>query len=706
MTPLARFFWPCLLWWPVALIASSSSNDNNKRIQPYELWEPAEIKETLLKWAEHYSDFVQVTTAQEAYGLGTAGDQDDCPYDDAVPGCLNYILVLQDFEKNPKLLPQVLWSGEVHGNEQVGPTAVMEAANLLLWATACESHPRQNTTAEWARAAACRSELREFGVDDTHRRWLARLLATRRIVVVPTANAVGYYRAERVEEGIDPNRDFPYDVTDPAACMQTIAGRTLNEVFREHMFQLSLTFHGGMRVVGYEWGAPTWDGYASPDDVAQEGIGAAYSRFGGGFSGTPAYPFGNMNQMVYAVNGGMEDWAYAASWDPKRVVPCEPKTHGGYPKEKTIYDNSTLRAFNMLVETSNRKRPKSHLGTSENVLDVAGGTGNGHVSRNIRLALLAAELVEPYLTITKVHGLPLRDDIVPLSTDEDCQTTRAFQAPPSTVVVEWSVGGALTIDDTQLWYAEWKDIPASLLDCESQPPSVSQLEALMHVATSLSATNGTTVFAGADEAPVFSAQLDLSTFALHDRIAVIAVAKVDQDWKQQPNDVAPKIPPQSHIVNARTNPDWYHETEGSIIRGRLQWFSLPLTLQIVHRNDMVAPIQERFPLEAETAEYANQPTRKNDPLDVPTTANAGSPGISFLSVVGILSVVGLLIFVVRRAHSQSRAAHRSRLREFIQDESAVSPGLRGKQPETAENGYSDHVDDDEIGEVEMGRYAD
>jgi len=36
-------------------------------------------------------------------------------------------------------LPEVLWSGALDGNERVGPTAVMEAASLLLKAASCEA---------------------------------------------------------------------------------------------------------------------------------------------------------------------------------------------------------------------------------------------------------------------------------------------------------------------------------------------------------------------------------------------------------------------------------------------------------------------------------------------------------------------------------------------------------------------------------------
>jgi hypothetical protein len=297
--------------------SGNESSMEQTEVRAYELWKPEEIRETVYKWAEHYPKLITVTTAQEAYGLSTAGNSEDCPFETENPGCLNYILTLQDLEAHPpgsdsaKRLPEVLWSGELHGNERVGPTAVLEAVDLLLEATACEALPRvalkpgtgktepnDSDDGAWQNelelAHSCRQDLVQKGVDDAHRRWLARLLTTRRIVVVPTANALGYYRNMREENGIDPNRDFPYDLTSPDSCMQTIAGRTLNEVFRQHLFQLSLTFHGGMEVVGYEWGAPTWEDPSrlSPDDTAESQIAKAYSKYAGGSARINPYVYG------------------------------------------------------------------------------------------------------------------------------------------------------------------------------------------------------------------------------------------------------------------------------------------------------------------------------------------------------------------------------------------------------------------------------
>jgi Zinc carboxypeptidase len=271
------------------------------------LWSSLEIHSTILKWGEQYPSFLVVQTSQEAFGLPSAGKTNDCPFDGSNVGCLNYFGVIQDYVVNPigstgsNQLPTVLLSGALHGNERVGPTAVMETASLLLAAAACESTSSQ----------ACRKDLTRQGIIPKQRRWLARLVRSRRIILVPTANALGYYRNMREEGDIDPNRDFPFD-QDPTYCMRSIAARTLNELFLKYIIQLSLTYHAGIDMIGYEWGAfPYENNDVSPDDVAQSELATGFSKFAGGWVGQRNYPIGTMNDLLYPVNGGMEDWAYA-----------------------------------------------------------------------------------------------------------------------------------------------------------------------------------------------------------------------------------------------------------------------------------------------------------------------------------------------------------------------------------------------------------
>lgn len=717
-------------------------------VQQYELWEAEEISSRIQKWASHYPDLLRVTTSQEAYGLPRAGGADDCPFDKGGDGCLNYILTLQDFVKHPEgsatsnQLPEVLWSGEVHGNERVGPTAVLEAAQLLMEAASCIAHPRvalrDNPSAwklELTKARSCREEMKHRGLDESHIQWLARLVSTRRIVIIPTANALGYFRKVREEGNVDPNRDFPYDLTDPTLCMQSVAARTLNEVYREHLFQLALTFHGGMEAIGYEWGAPTWKSKKSPDDLAQQEIADAYSRYAGGWFGTRNYQYGPMNDLVYPVRGGMEDWAYAGSWDTDRVIACRPTTFGGYPEAKTVYDNSTLRVFNMLVETSNDKTPlKDQLGTSLDVLN-SDTTGNGHVSRNIRLALLSADLVQPYVTLQRVNDLRLSDDVVSLSREDghSCQGTRTvtISSERPTVTLEWTVGGALQTHETQVFYAKWSDLPLEKLDCVNTP-NIQDVESLMIEGTMTSVTSGTNHFADA-KATTFKSTIDVQNFHAHDKIVVIVMATADQNWHtQDPKDaVGPEnSPPQSHIANARINADWYFAKEnGKVVQGRREWFSQPLTIEIGEfaTNGMGA----HGSLVVETFELSNR-LGETTGGGFPTGGvrpNAGvSPGtIQPRSLFRKVAAVGMLVFAAIAVayggrlylRNKMRSSRRTQIRNYIQDESAPSPGLRdtARVNGASKSGYvrsafRDDLDLEEEdprreqrSEVELGQYT-
>lgn len=733
---MLHYYYICLLyigvsWSHQSLIRSSRQNtllrqpfkrqldETPSNVQYYALWSPEEIGNRARRWAEHYTDLITVTTAQEKYGLPAAGTESDCPFEADQPGCRNYILTIQDYTTHPEgsdssaRLPEVFWSGEVHGDEQVGPTTVLETAQLLMDATMCVAHPRlaiqqtgdaQQWKNEMEIARSCRRDFSARGIDEDHLKWMARLVATRRIVIVPTANALGYYRKEREEDGIDPNRDFPFDLKGSRKCMQSIAARTLNEVFQQHLFQLSLTFHGGMEAIGYEWGAPSYsDPYISPDDLAQKDIASAYSRYGGGWKTSQPYSYGPMNQDVYPVRGGFEDWAYAGSWDTAHVEPCQPNTFGGYNTTKTTYDNATLRVFNMLVETSRVKIP-SDLGTSWDLMSNQ-QKDNGHVARNIRLALLSAELVEPYVSLTAVNELLLSDDIVPLvaPNERSCPAQQRVAVPSNakTATIKWKVGGALTVDNTQVWYAAWNEIPSGLLDCVNQPDS-SEVEQYMNGGVPLSTMSGTTLFSSAG-ATLFSASIDLSAYKPHDKLAIVVSAKVDQSWARTPTSYSPVgVPPQSHMANVRTNESWYFEKDEKIIQGRLYWFSSPLTIEIGDYEDNIGRQGDRIVDTVELSNRFGEPTGQGFQGGV-RPSNSGSTGSSnvssrFASVLFVL-VLGAVILFTARAYLryQMRQSRRLQVREFIEDESAPSPGLRHKSPRS----YQDDVN----GDLELGEYT-
>ena len=682
------------------------------KIERFNILTSEQIEGQLSQWALDYPHLTRLTTSQDEYKLPRAGGPHDCPFVEG-DGCPNSILTVQDFVAHPEgsdssnRLPEVFWSGEVHGNERVGPTSVMKAVDLLLRATSCLALPRLSVRqqqpwtweAELEQARKCRQDFEDFGIAEQDLWWLGRLVSTRRIVVVPTANSLGYFRSSREEAGIDPNRDFPYDYLQSSEnpefntqCMQTIAGRTLNEVFREHMFQLSLTFHGGMEAIGYEWGAPTYNKLnISPDDIVQNQVAAAYSRFGGSWSGKRPYEYGPMNTLVYPVRGGMEDWAYAGSWDPARVIPCKPNTYTEYDVDRTKYNNATLRVLNMLVETSDHKIPNQHeLGSSADLLKGFSTVGNGHVSRNIRLALLSAELVEPWLAIREVNELHLSDDIIPLMnrTGRSCQRFKLVSVPGHSrrVVIEWSVGGSLHINESKLWYARWSDVPN--LDCMNQPHL--NIEELLKEGTSMSSTSGKTKFATTSSARMahFSASMDVTGFAPNEKIVVMASAQVDQDWGTQPDPYEPTgLRPQSHLANVRTNSNWYHKSGDKIIKGRLDWFSSPVTIELRELDDSVETIEVSVRLPLESSVLAPWNERSSKLISVLTT--------------GLLVLVFLLLVWRFGIRNPIRGGHRRRMLRWFVD----GRDHRRSYIQTYQTEYQDEpsVTQEQSG-VEMERY--
>jgi hypothetical protein len=76
----------------------------------------------------------------------------------------------------------------------------------------------------------------------------------------------------------------------------------------------------------------------------------------------PLATVGRINTLIYPVEGGMEDWLYAAGWDKGPLRKCAGDTE---PASATAVssDAAENRAVVFLVETSDRKRPlESTLG--------------------------------------------------------------------------------------------------------------------------------------------------------------------------------------------------------------------------------------------------------------------------------------------------------------------------------------------------------
>ena len=503
--------------------------------------------DSLQSLARQFPHLASAWTTQQRYGLPSAGK---CGNSIITPGrpCEVWVLEithLASLERNPQR-PDVLISGALHGDERVGPLVTLETAKWLLG----------------------RYE---------HDAWARRLVHTRRLLLVPAANAVGFHQHRREELMRDPNRDFPFE-QEPRSCMLTVAGRSINELFRRHLIQLAITYHGGMEAVGYVWGdfAHRNDRPArnrSPDDTGVSALANAASAFAGRGPRGRNYPAAPMNSIVYPVAGGMEDWGYAASWEPHHVKACEPSTLGGYDKERTAkYDNATARAVVLLVETSDDKAPSaSSLGRASSS-SIAGGSGSsnagastlppwpivdlfapspspsgdGHVPRNVRFALAAIDLVRPHVQL-EVEGASL--DLA-----SNC------------VRLRWRVWGAMRADET---YAVWRDGSTSKEDGSWRLASTSQSGAAVWGGGAAELTSGRGFFSACVKPPAEQSSTSPRT------ILLAGAAIVDQSWGKPPplRTTPPQLGPQSHLVRGRTDPSWRHAANGREVRGQTRWLS-------------------------------------------------------------------------------------------------------------------------------------
>lgn len=258
-------------------------------------------------------------------------------------------------------LPQVFLIGPLHGDEIVGAHVL----TYLLQRIAAEKHTRF-----WD------------------------ILNSRMLIILPSSNAQGFCLNARESNSVDANRDFPYDV-DPSVCMVSPSSRLVNEIVRSHLIVSSIVFHGGDNSLTYPWGNGRHQ-EKSPDYNAFKEIAENLRDLAGGvpeFNIQP-YNIGTMTDVVYSVNGGLEDWIYSASWDTNAIPQCKPETQPAYPIEKTQYNSETNRVFIYLLEASIDKEPKEETFGEANNWD-----NKGHVSRDLLLTHKFIQLASPEVNV-------------------------------------------------------------------------------------------------------------------------------------------------------------------------------------------------------------------------------------------------------------------------------------------------------------------
>lgn len=437
---------------------------------------------------------------------------------------------------------EMLVSGEVHGDEVVGPHVVMAFIRLMT-----EGYKRGDA-------------------------FTRRMLSSRIITLIPTTNAIGFERRHRDELqpltlhpvsrhshhehphahpdlNVDPNRDFAFDQT-PAGCMRSVAARVINELVRERLFRILITFHGGTNVIGYEWGDTQHCTAKSrvvtcrpaPDATIMHHL-AKRMRDAAGPAGNfePIYPIGTMGVHVYPVHGGMEDWAYGASWSGQGVS-CAPETLGGYPASKTKYTSSMTRIATFLVETGISKRPKPVALGGDSDMMRRGAPDDGHVPRNVRLLVSAMDSLEPYI------DMPARGR-VPFSAATD-----------KLVTLRWRIGGAFVVDGT---YLQW--------GVKNGHNGVSDVQMNGIGGLPIAGGNGT----------IYSASVPFNTAKVpHVSVLYVRAAAVaDNSLDAKVAQCDPSVLPQSHLLAARARSGWKHRIGSRVLHSQRVIFSDTLRIE-------------------------------------------------------------------------------------------------------------------------------
>ncbi|POM67093.1 Hypothetical protein PHPALM_16968 [Phytophthora palmivora] len=125
-----------LLALGVGLLAPTFANDSSPSIN-YKTY--AEMTKYLLELNATFPDVVQVSIAQETYGLPYPKEL-QCVVDDetkTTEPCKQFVVHLTNHSTlaNDPERPEIFISGALHGNERVGPNAAIELVALVAHAT-------------------------------------------------------------------------------------------------------------------------------------------------------------------------------------------------------------------------------------------------------------------------------------------------------------------------------------------------------------------------------------------------------------------------------------------------------------------------------------------------------------------------------------------------------------------------------------------
>lgn len=134
------------------------------------------------------------------------------------------------------------------------------------------------------------------------------------------ANPSGFDHSRRLvyPTNVDPNRDFP--IEQYTRCYQASSSVIIDHIFRKYHIDLTLALHNGQSEIAWNWGTLRERSESRTKDERIYRELGEWLRYVGGENrkiGMDGFRIGTMDEVVYPVEGGFEDWAYAAEWYEK-----------------------------------------------------------------------------------------------------------------------------------------------------------------------------------------------------------------------------------------------------------------------------------------------------------------------------------------------------------------------------------------------------
>jgi predicted deacylase len=134
----------------------------------------------------------------------------------------------------------------------------------------------------------------------TSNKRLRQMVADNEIFFVPVVNADGYSKIERYENGIDPNRNFPW----PEKPEVTPLGSTkaMIEFFHSRKIAGSIDYHSSGKLIMHPW--------AYTEQSVEGGDLAKFTSLTSQMAETNKYTFGSIAEVIYVAKGSSADYYY------------------------------------------------------------------------------------------------------------------------------------------------------------------------------------------------------------------------------------------------------------------------------------------------------------------------------------------------------------------------------------------------------------